>query len=302
MYCIYKAENKTNGKIYIGKTNDFGRRKTEHFSHNTNHLFSRALNKYGIDNFGWEIIENFIETLEQSNERERHWIKYYNTYFRSENSNGYNMTRGGDGGSDWNLRKVAAYTPDGILLKSFDMVTDAANFYGISGTSSISFAADDMRLCDGKMFRYFDIEPSTKIEPYKRENTKKVKICKLSLDGKLLKTYSGICEAEKDGYRHTGILGSIKGRYKQSYGFQWCYEKDLQSSLHKKVDQVNGIAGTLILQFLELWEPIATFRSCADAARNIGAKTCKTIHKALNSNTHFAHGFKWLRSTDTQTW
>lgn len=49
-----------------------------------------AINKYGIENFTFEIIEECSE--EQLNNRERYWIAYYDTYH-----NGYNRTVGGEG-------------------------------------------------------------------------------------------------------------------------------------------------------------------------------------------------------------
>ena len=75
VYCIYKVTNKINNKVYIGKTKDFERRKKEHLAHKTNHLFSRALHKYGEDSFLWEIIEADINTVEEASDREKFWIK-----------------------------------------------------------------------------------------------------------------------------------------------------------------------------------------------------------------------------------
>lgn len=128
MICIYKATNRINGKVYIGKTNNFKARKLAHETKPNDHLFSRAIQKYGKENFDWVILEDGITSLEESNERERYWIAKYRSYFRWKDSNGYNMTRGGDGGGDWNIRKVAAYSLDGILVKAFDSVSECAEY------------------------------------------------------------------------------------------------------------------------------------------------------------------------------
>ena len=63
MHYIYKVTNKINGKIYIGQTNNFEKRKREHLlDKRTNHqAFKRALNKYGFDGFDWEIIDKCEE-------------------------------------------------------------------------------------------------------------------------------------------------------------------------------------------------------------------------------------------------
>ena len=64
MIGIYKITNKLNNKSYIGQTIDIERRwrshKTEPFNPNSdayNTLFYRAIRKYGIDSFIFEIID-----------------------------------------------------------------------------------------------------------------------------------------------------------------------------------------------------------------------------------------------------
>ena len=67
--CIYKIVNKTNGKYYIGSTNDMfgcnGRYKyhlqhLENNIHRNDHL-QNAWNKYGKDNFDFIIVEKIID-------------------------------------------------------------------------------------------------------------------------------------------------------------------------------------------------------------------------------------------------
>ena len=91
MIGIYKITKIENGKSYIGKSNDIERRFKEH---QTKGKISRipvdeAIAKYGINAFTYEIIEKC--SLDQLNEREQYWIKYYNT-----KENGYNCNNGGD--------------------------------------------------------------------------------------------------------------------------------------------------------------------------------------------------------------
>lgn len=88
---IYKIENLINHKIYIGQTNNPTRRFQEHkakgYEINSHKVLYYAFDKYGIDNFSFEIIEE----TENYNEREKFWISYYDSF-----ENGYNMTLGGD--------------------------------------------------------------------------------------------------------------------------------------------------------------------------------------------------------------
>jgi len=48
----------------------------------------KAFNKYGIENFTFEEIEQVDNSI--LDEREKYWIEYYDSYF-----NGYNSTLGG---------------------------------------------------------------------------------------------------------------------------------------------------------------------------------------------------------------
>lgn len=91
---IYKVTNLTNNKIYIGQTiNSLKSRISQHYgdSKRHNYRFCNALNKYNKNDFVWEIIEK-CNSIEELNEREQFWIKYYD----STNKNiGYNLTTGG---------------------------------------------------------------------------------------------------------------------------------------------------------------------------------------------------------------
>ena len=94
---IYKATNTVNNKCYIGQTRGTldGRIKSHlKTSRNTykksKTVFSKAILKYGIDIFNWEVICE-VETLEELNEKEIYYISFYNTV----SPYGYNLTLGG---------------------------------------------------------------------------------------------------------------------------------------------------------------------------------------------------------------
>ena len=91
---IYKITNLINNKIYIGQTiKTVEKRFNQHKNNYIKPYFSqivlyKAMKKYGIDNFSCEEIEE-VEN-KQLDEREKYWIKYYNSYY-----DGYNSTIGG---------------------------------------------------------------------------------------------------------------------------------------------------------------------------------------------------------------
>ena len=91
---IYKITNKVNDKIYIGQTVKTVEKRFQQHKNNSNKTYFsqivlyRAFNKYGIENFICEEIEEVPNEL--LDEREKYWINYYDSYF-----NGYNSTLGG---------------------------------------------------------------------------------------------------------------------------------------------------------------------------------------------------------------
>lgn len=100
---IYKYTSKTTKKSYIGKTIEdrFEIRQAEHKScskDTKDSHFYRAKQKYGYEDFELEVVENNIP-LEKLDEREAFWIAHYNTF-----EDGYNATRGGDGGNTYAKR------------------------------------------------------------------------------------------------------------------------------------------------------------------------------------------------------
>lgn len=96
--CIYKIQF-PNGKNYIGlTTTSLEQRRQEHKycakRGNTNILY-KALRKYDMVNT-FKLIEiDTADTLKELCEMEIGYIIKYNSYY--ENSNGYNMTYGGEG-------------------------------------------------------------------------------------------------------------------------------------------------------------------------------------------------------------
>ena len=92
---IYKIINKINNKIYIGQSEKDV--NVEYIG--SGKILLKAIKKYGKINFNKEIIEtcNFKEQL---NEREKYWIKFYNS---NDRKIGYNISIGGDGGNLGNL-------------------------------------------------------------------------------------------------------------------------------------------------------------------------------------------------------
>jgi group I intron endonuclease len=92
-HVIYKITNLINGKIYIGQTNNFDRRWAEHklnAKSKPKQLIEQAINKYGVDNFLCELVDECY-SQEEANVKEPQNIVKYNSIY----PNGYNIEAGG---------------------------------------------------------------------------------------------------------------------------------------------------------------------------------------------------------------
>lgn len=93
---IYKAENKINGNVYIGQTirnlNDrISVHKNNAFIQECNYVFSKALRKYGFENFTWTVLVK-TDSKDKLNALEKLYISAYKKMTKI-----YNMTDGGEG-------------------------------------------------------------------------------------------------------------------------------------------------------------------------------------------------------------
>lgn len=91
---IYIVKNNINDKVYIGQTiQQVKKRWHQHLKDarkgKTNMLIHRAMNKYGIEHFHYEVLEENI-SIDDINEKELYYIKEYDSI-----NKGYNMCPGG---------------------------------------------------------------------------------------------------------------------------------------------------------------------------------------------------------------
>lgn len=134
MIGIYKIVNKVNGKMYIGQSVNIAERWKNHKIDAKSKDFPlyRAIRKYGLDNFLFEVIEQC--RIEELDDKEIYWIKFYNTY-----DNGYNCTIGGQGAAKCGQKLTNAQVIEIIdkLQNSDILQKDLAVLYNV-GEDTIS--------------------------------------------------------------------------------------------------------------------------------------------------------------------
>jgi hypothetical protein len=139
MSCIYIIKNTLTDKVYIGKASCFASRQKEHLrklkygKHINKHL-QCSYNKYGKNVFIFDVVEECGESL--IDDREKHWISFYNS---TNDSKGYNLTYGGEGGigtketrekqskaHDKNKKRVYGFTLKGDIYKVWDSIKECS--------------------------------------------------------------------------------------------------------------------------------------------------------------------------------
>ena len=164
---IYKIENMIDHKIYIGQSKNIEQRWDEHkwSSQNINkgkeyeYPLYRAFRKYGIENFSFEIIEKC--KIEELNNKERYWIKYYNSF-----KEGYNQTLGGDS-SGYTLCKEKFYGIYSDLINTNLSQKEIAEKWGVHENTI-------QRINTGKRWYQDDVK-----DPIRKHliHTKKINYC-----------------------------------------------------------------------------------------------------------------------------
>lgn len=128
MIGIYKITNQINGKCYIGQSVNITRRWKDHRTRyqTEDNLLYRAIRKYGLENFSFEIIEECSQ--EKLNEREIYWIAFYNS---ANSDKGYNLTTGGNNTANHKLTEEQILEIYSLLKQGVNQI-DIANKYDIA--------------------------------------------------------------------------------------------------------------------------------------------------------------------------
>lgn len=207
---IYKITNQINQKSYIGKTTllnpleRWRQHKAESNKERSKHrALYRAFNKYGVENFIFEIIEEI--SAEELNQREQYYIQQYNTFH-----NGYNETLGGDGISYLELpeQEICKFYLQTLSLKE----------------TSEHFGYDKETI--KKILYKYNIETLSGQEVAKiRQGVAVVQIDKNT--DEILAIYPTIREADRavGGCQHIGSV--CRGKRKTAAGYKWKYISEL---------------------------------------------------------------------------
>lgn len=288
-YYIYKATNKINGKIYIGKTSNFKVRKWQHERcyEKEDCVFHRAIQKYGKENFEWEIIDEALG-LENVYGLEKKYIKKYNSHIKE---NGYNMTKGG---AAPNVKPIVCLTLSGKFVKRYESAAEAERKDGFCNSDVLLCCKEKISQCKKHMFMFEDDYLEQGAKAYKKpESSRARKVIQCDMNGNFINEYKSIQEAaSKTEANRTTISGVLSGTYKSANGFIFVYKEDFpikdiskyrKCKKGRKIAQVDINSGKII----------KIFDRISDAGKELGV-SYKPIHKVIDMPDRTAYGYKWI--------
>ena len=273
---IYKIQNLINGKIYIGQSIDiqyrFNNHKSESFNPKSNAYdtaIHRAIRKYGIENFSFEVVEECEQ--EKLREQEIYWIDYYDSF-----GNGYNLTSGGEGVQTTNIKQVWKLWDDGLSVKEIATIVDCQQHTVI------------------RILESYD--QYNKVESYRRgrENAKQKMykpVLQYDKKGNFIKKYNSSIEAEdQTGIDANDIRNAVVGNQKSAGGYQWTSE-DADPPGEYNAKSMNDKKP--VLQFDLDGNFIAEYESLNEAAKAVGLKNVNSISRCCNGKQYTAAGYYW---------
>ena len=203
---IYKITNDINDKVYIGKTNlSIEKRFKEHCDDSKrnrceNRPLYRAMNKYGIEHFHIEEIEDCLP--EEASNKEIYWIGYYHSY-----GEGYNATIGGDGKNFYDHSAIAQ------RLKEKPYPAEVAKEFGCCA---------DIVCLIAKEFNIAIKPKGNEVYQYSTNNEFMQSFESTAAAGRWVYE-QGKCATLNSGVR-SHISDCANGKRKTAYGYIWKYE------------------------------------------------------------------------------
>lgn len=160
MVIIYKITSPS-GRIYIGQSSNFKRRKIEYKRNKckAQTLLYNSFLKYGYNAHTFEIIDEVDKSL--ADEKEIYYIQHFNTY---NTKYGLNLTPGGKrpapkkGRQHYKAKIVYQWSYNGEFVKKWECIKDVEEQFGWSSTT-IGMSVKSKTSCYGYIWTFDNISP-----------------------------------------------------------------------------------------------------------------------------------------------
>lgn len=246
---------------------------------------SRAIRKYGADNFRVEILESGIDTKEKLDERERYWIKEKHSLV-NERKGGLNVTIGGSGYVKFTNDDFKKLYEDGLSIYEISQITGAH-----SATIRSHIGSNISENSRRNRLRVLKLNPPKSISNYDIETCEKIMTFPCAADASLY--YCGIREAAY-------VVGCIYGNCASSLGYFWKYDDQPMDVIYDQYKRYhnpknNNTRGRPVVNI----ETGETYKSALFAAKQTGIKRDLIVSCCIGMREN-AGGFHWRFENEEQ--
>lgn len=285
MASIYKITNLINNKIYIGETiQPINHRWNQHISsslnknrYDYNYPIHNAIRKYGDNNFIIELIEECDDNIRF--ERESYYIEFYDS---TNQINGYNLIKEGQGGCKYSSKEIKELWNMGLTISEIKQKLNCSKGLVQRRLRGQNIPENEIK---NRMSLEASIKQGEKIEQY-------------TLSGKFVKEWHSISYCEKEtGFNQSAISQVCHQRQLSAYGFLWKFVKD-NTDISVWVNNYNnkkhaGRPKKKIGQYDKTTQNlISIYESATEAAKALGIPDKSGICRAARKQGSSA-GFIW---------
>lgn len=291
MIGIYKVTNLINNKVYIGQSihietrwkshqNDFNNVNCSGY----NTIFYNAIRKYGIDNFIFEVQEEC--NIAELDDKERYWIKFYNSYIGFKNCNGYNMTLGGN----------ASLSHSSL---SYNQVEEIKQLLMTSNISQVEigkkYKVSNMTISDiNRGITWVDEELNYPLRQFNIKERRLPPISKEKLYQLIIDNHSNFSETSRQlGISRTTLVKWCKKLNLPTRASDYKTLVDKNSKFKRKGNYTNICKAVCMLD-KETNQVLKSFDSISEAASFLQRPSVVThISEVCNGQRKTAGGYKW---------
>lgn len=326
-WCVYVHISPSN-KYYVGITSKKPKDRWRNGNgYDYNSYFTRAINKYGWDNFQHEVVANNL-TEDEAKNFEKLLIAKLKSNSREF---GYNLTCGGDGApgvqrfgesnsfygkhhtdktksliSDANGYIVCQFDTDMNFICEYISAKEASRRTGIWESMILGCCHNQAGYitAGGYVWIFKDDLSHINFEEYKKrlKHEKIPKpVCQYSLSMEFVAEYESIGKASRaTGIAGANISAAISGKYKQAGGYVWILKEELENMPLEEIrlkKMYKKHCCKPVYQFSLDMDFIREFESKTEAGNSVGI-TPQAISYACHSKTHKSCGYLWWLKDD----
>lgn len=315
---IYYIRNKINDKMYIGQSTNIDARWSHHKTdlrnnNHHNHHLQYAWNKYGEDNFEFNVIQEC--NIDELDNKEMYYIKKYKTF-----TDGYNLDQGGAGIRGYkhteeeiakmrliqNPEPILQIDLEGNIVREWVSCGEAADTLGFKSASGIKRCCNNdlYKTSNGFIWIYKKDLSNFKLEDHFNNYEIMRPVTSYELNGKTyIKKYNSMKEAIKDtGIGQSEISQVCNGKRNKAGEMIWKYTDKPElydiglEERKKRLKEKHDKKRKKILQydlngnFIKLWLNSELRESEEFDIRN--------IQYACNGHCKTSNGFIWKYQED----